>query len=224
MIENDRYYRRYVKDINSGYIYLQTGLVKKAILNSLFEIKYRLTIQIAKDKKFTDQTFFKDSAYMPVVDKAPTKYAKRLIEDYTHLQTLYQDDNTTKIVNTISDFLSTIVDYVDIYDLTNAYLKLLKQINIVVPFLSSNKSGYANLINKHERLLLLVDLKSNSTNNTSLNYDRLDNAKFINLASLLDTLIRHENRNPTFQEYLARQIAFEMINIRGYNEAPIVPW
>lgn len=50
MIENDRYYRRYVKDINSGYIYLQTGLVKKAILNSLFEIKYRLTIQIAKDK------------------------------------------------------------------------------------------------------------------------------------------------------------------------------
>ncbi|MDE7050341.1 MAG: hypothetical protein K2O75_05660, partial [Lactobacillus sp.] len=224
MIENDRYYRRYVKDINSGYIYLQTGLVKKAILNSLFEIKYRLTIQIAKDKKFTDQTFFKDSAYMPVVDKTPTKYAKRLIEDYTHLQTLYQDANTTKIVNTISDFLSTIVDYVDIHELTNAYLKLLKQINIVVPFLSSNKSGYANLINKHERLLLLVDLKSNSANNTSLNYDRLDNAKFINLASLLDTLIRHENRNPTFQEYLARQIAFEMINIRGYNEAPIVPW
>ena len=152
MIENDRYYRRYVKDINSGYIYLQTGLVKKAILNSLFEIKYRLTIQIAKDKKFTDQTFFKDSAYMPVVDKTPTKYAKRLIEDYTHLQTLYQDANTTKIVNTISDFLSTIVDYVDIHELTNAYLKLLKQINIVVPFLSSNKSGYANLINKHERL------------------------------------------------------------------------
>lgn len=37
MIENDRYYRRYVKDINSGYIYLQTGLVKKAILNSLSE-------------------------------------------------------------------------------------------------------------------------------------------------------------------------------------------
>lgn len=160
---------------------------------------------------------------MPVVDKAPTKYAKRLIEDYTHLQTLYQDDNTTKIINTISDFLSTIVDYVDIYELTNAYLKLLKQINIVVPSLSSNKSGYANLINKHERLLLLVDLKSNSANNTSLNYDRLDNAKFINLASLLDTLIRHENRNPTFQEYLTRQIAFEMINIRGYNEAPIVP-
>lgn len=32
MIENDRYYRRYVKDVKSGYIFLQTGLVKKAIL------------------------------------------------------------------------------------------------------------------------------------------------------------------------------------------------
>lgn len=34
MIENDRYYRRYVKDVKSGYIFLQTGLVKNAY-NSL---------------------------------------------------------------------------------------------------------------------------------------------------------------------------------------------
>lgn len=54
MIENDRYYRRYVKDVKSRYIFLQTDLVKNAILDSIFEINYRLTIQIAKDKKFTD--------------------------------------------------------------------------------------------------------------------------------------------------------------------------
>ena len=71
---------------------------------------------------------------------------------------------------------------------------------------------------------MLVDLKTSQQNNSTLNYPELDNAKFINLASLLDMEIRHENRNPTLHEYLTRQIAYEMINIRGYNEAPIVPW
>lgn len=107
--------------------------------------------------------------------------------------------------------------------LTHDYLNLLKEINYVMPFLSSNKTGYANLINKYDRLLFLVDLKTSQQNNSTLNYPELDNAKFINLASLLDMEIRHGNRNPTLHEYLTRQIAYEIINIRGYNEAPIVP-
>lgn len=224
MIENDRYYRRYVKDVKSGYIFLQTGLVKKAILDSIFEINYRLSIQIAKDKKFTDQTFFKDTPYTPVFDKTPSKYSKRLIKQIHHLQNLYKDNNTSDLVNNISSFLKEIDGITDVQKLTHDYLNLLKEINYVMPFLSSNKTGYANLINKYDRLLLLVDLKTSQQNNSTLNYPELDNAKFINLASLLDMEIRHENRNPTLHEYLTRQIAYEMINIRGYNEAPIVPW
>ena len=224
MIENDRYYRRYVKDVKSGYIFLQTGLVKNAILDSIFEINYRLTIQIAKDKKFTDQTFFKDTPYTPVFDKTPSKYSKRLIKQIDHLQNLYKDNNISDLVNNISSFLKEIDGITDVQKLTHDYLNLLKEINYVMPFLSSNKTGYANLINKYDRLLLLVDLKTSQQNNSTLNYPELDNAKFINLASLLDMEIRHENRNPTLHEYLTRQIAYEMINIRGYNEAPIVPW
>lgn len=224
MIENDRYYRRYVKDVKSGYIFLQTGLVKNAILDSIFEINYRLSIQIAKDKKFTDQTFFKDTPYTPVFDKTPSKYSKRLIKQIHHLQNLYKDNNTSDSVNNISSFLKEIDGITDVQKLTHDYLNLLKEINYVMPFLSSNKTGYANLINKYDRLLLLVDLKTSQQNNSTLNYPELDNAKFINLASLLDMEIRHENRNPTLHEYLTRQIAYEMINIRGYNEAPIVPW
>jgi len=224
MIENDRYYRRYVKDIKSGYISLQTGLVKKAILDSLFEVSYRLTIQVAKDKKFTDQTFFKDAPYMPVFNKTPSDYIDRLIKQFNHIQVLYKDDNTSVLVDTISNFLTQIDNITDIQKLTYSYLDLLKSINYVMPFLSSNKTGYANLINKNDRLLLLVDLSTTQKNDSTLNYPELDNAKFITLTSLLDMQIRHENRNPTLQEYLTRQIAFEMINIRGYNEAPIVPW
>lgn len=224
MIENDRYYRRYVKDVKSGYIFLQTGLVKNAILDSIFEINYRLSIQIAKDKKFTDQTFFKDTPYTPVFDKTPSKYSKRLIKQIHHLQNLYKDYNTSDLVNNISSFLKEIDGITDAQKLTHDYLNLLKEINYVMPFLSSNKTGYANLINKYDRLLLLVDLKTSQQNNSTLNYPELDNAKFINLASLLDMEIRHENRNPTLHEYLTRQIAYEMINTRGYNEAPIVPW
>ncbi|QNQ82050.1 hypothetical protein FP435_05355 [Lactobacillus sp. PV037] len=59
MSENNRYYRRYVEDVSSGYIPLQAGLIKKAILDSFLELDYRLTSQIVKNKKFTDQTFFK---------------------------------------------------------------------------------------------------------------------------------------------------------------------
>lgn len=48
MIENDRYYRRYVKDVKSGYIFLQTGLVKrgweKTILVLAFDIENRTMI------------------------------------------------------------------------------------------------------------------------------------------------------------------------------------
>lgn len=224
MIENDRYYRRYIKDIKSGYIFLQTGLVKKAILNSLFEISYRLTIQIAKDKKFTDQTFFKDTPYIPVFDKTTSNYSARLIEQFNHIQNLYKDDNTLTLVSTISTFLHEFNSIVDVQKLIHNYLNLLKNINYVMPFLSSNKTGYANLINKYDRPLLLVDLRNLQQDDSTLDYPKLDNAKFINLASLLDMEIRHEDRNPTIQEYLTRQIAFEMINIRGYNEAPIVPW
>lgn len=128
------------------------------------------------------------------------------------------------MVNNISSFLKEIDGITDVQKLTHDYLNLLKEINYVMPFLSSNKTGYANLINKYDRLLLLVDLKTSQQNNSTLNYPELDNAKFINLASLLDMEIRHENRNPTLHEYLTRQIAYEIINIRGYNEAPIVPW
>ncbi|QNQ82051.1 hypothetical protein FP435_05350 [Lactobacillus sp. PV037] len=106
-----------------------------------------------------------------------------------------------------------------------SYLDLLDNINNVVPFLSPNKLGYANFINKENGLLLVIDLKRLQQNNHSISdYDKLDIPKFINVASLLDMKIRHENRNSTLQEYLTRQIAFEMINIRGYSEAPIVPW
>lgn len=224
MIENDRYYRRYVKDVESGYIFLQTGLVKKTILDSLFEISYRLAIQIAKDKKFTDQTFFKDTPYTPIFDKTPLKYASRLIKQFNHIQDLYQDNHTAKLVSDITQFLKKLNNIPDVQELTHSYLSLLKKTNYVMPFLSSNKTGYANLINKYDRLLLLVDLRNTQQNNPTLNYPELDNAKFINLASLLDMEVRHENRNPTLQEYLTRQIAFELINIRGYNEAPIVPW
>lgn len=38
MIENDRYYRRYVKDVESGYIFLQTGLVKKQFLTAYLKL------------------------------------------------------------------------------------------------------------------------------------------------------------------------------------------
>lgn len=224
MIENDRYYRRYVKDIDSGYIFLQTGLVKKSILDSLFEISYRLTIQIAKDKKFTDETFFKDTPYTPIFDKTPSKYASRLIRQFNHIQNLYKDNKTFALVTKITHFLNEITKTPDVQKLTHNYLNLLKEINYVMPFLSSNKTVYANLINKNDRLLLIVDLRTLQQNNSTLTYPELDNAKFINLASLLDMEIRHENRNPTLQEYLTRQIAFELINIRGYNEAPIVPW
>ena len=48
-----------------------------------------------------------------------------------------------------------------------------------MPFLSSNKTGYANLINKYDRLLLLVDLKTSQQNNSTLNYPELDNAKLL---------------------------------------------
>lgn len=160
MIENDRYYRRYVKDVKSGYIFLQTGLVKNAILDSIFEINYRLTIQIAKDKKFTDQTFFKDTPYTPVFDKTPSKYSKRLIKQIHHLQNLYKDNNISDLVNNISSFLKEIDGITDVQKLIHDYLNLLKEINYVMPFLSSNKTGYANLINKYDRLLLLVDLKT----------------------------------------------------------------
>ncbi|MYU59186.1 hypothetical protein FYN05_09365 [Lactobacillus salivarius] len=179
MIENDRYYRRYVKDVKSGYIFLQTGLVKNAILDSIFEINYRLSIQIAKDKKFMDQTFFKDTPYTPVFDKTPSKYSKRLIKQIHHLQNLYKDNNISDLVNNISSFLKEIDGITDVQKLTHDYLNLLKEINYVMPFLSSNKTGYANLINKYDRLLLLVDLKTSQQNNSTLNYPELDNAKLL---------------------------------------------
>ena len=83
------------------------------------------------------------------------------------------------MVNNITSFLKEIYGITDVQKLTHYYLNLLKEINYVMPFLSSNKTGYANLINKYDRLLLLVDLKTSQQNNSTLNYPELDNAKLL---------------------------------------------
>lgn len=224
MIQNDRYYQSRARETKSGYIYLSTSLVKKAILESLVEIHYRLTIKIIKDEKFTDESFFKDTPYIPIYSKSPADFIAHLTSQFAHLQKLYKDKYTSELVFNVIQFLEKVNTVREVDKLVYAYLDLLKLINRTVPFLSFSKKSFTNLISKNNHLLLLIDLQADKKENSNLEYRKLDGAEFINLASSLDTAIRHENRNPTLEDYLARQIAFEIINIRGYGEAPIVPW
>lgn len=180
-----------------------------------------MNTKIIGAKGYDDETYFKLEPYRPIESRDNHNLSQQLIRRFRSLKDEYKLEESFSTINNVIAYIEGVENTTDVFKVVSDYEKILSQINEFLGFIDTDRTGYSNLMTKGNRLLLVTDLKST---NERLEYNLLDHDKFINLTSLMDTRIRHENRKPSLEEYFARQLAFEMIARRGYGEAPIVPW
>jgi hypothetical protein len=198
--------------------------MKKTIFNTIIELQYRIESFLVAEKHLTDETFYDNKKYSPIFDRSYKGLTDELVGRFERLQKKYGNTSTKVFINSLISLLKKISFQENINTLALIFRKIVGISNKYVNMLGTGYSGYAWCIEKDDRYLQIIDMKDSTLDNNDLNYPRLDNNNFINLVSGLSQKIRHEDRQPTLDEYIAIQIGFNMISIRGYTDAPIVPW
>ncbi|KRK57506.1 hypothetical protein [Fructilactobacillus fructivorans] len=221
---NDRYYQLCVPDQLNGYTCISMGFFKDSIYNMVIEIQYRLLGELIKRHHVEDNNYVNPKPYQPIFTRNNEELSKILINRFMDLQSRFGDQNTQIIIKRSIDLLQFITNTHDTYKLINSTKSLLRLLNSYIHFLCERKDEYVSYDNNNDRQVWTIDLSKPDSRDGELHYQKLTNNQFINLVSLLAQKIRHQNRKPTIDEYLSFQIAFQMINLRGYAEAPIVPW
>ncbi|MYV16037.1 hypothetical protein [Furfurilactobacillus milii] len=224
MLGNDRYYRRYVPEILSGYTVLTSGFLKSTIYDTLIEIQYRLESKLVEKRELTDESFTDNQQYRPVFSRVNNEMSEELTQRFERLQANYGDQQTEPIIEELLGKLEMVNSYNDTRVLIRVFGDILRLSDQIIDFLQTRHSGNASIVLRESSTLLLVDVVDDTNNTQTLEYPRLDNNRFINVASVLFQHIRHEERKPTIAEYIAIQVGFEMVGFRGYAESPIVPW
>jgi len=72
MLSNNRYYRRTVKDVESGFTYLNSGFMRKTFLSSMRALIYRLETGMVRNACLTDEIYKDNRVYQPTLCRSTT--------------------------------------------------------------------------------------------------------------------------------------------------------
>jgi len=221
MLSNNRYYRRTVKDVESGFTYLNSGFMRKTFLSSMRALIYRLETGMVRNACLTDEIYKDNRVYQPTLCRSTTDLEADFQERLEHIQNEYGTGNTEPIVKEIIETMMSVRSTSTTIQTLKSMKKCIKLVNQIDHFIS-NCISYVNFSTRSGKIVLLIDLSNDDV--SVLKYDCLDKSQFINLASQLMQQVRHENRKPTIDEYVAQQVGFQMVTFHGDVNAPIVPW
>ena len=214
---NGRYYYSRHQQLKNGFKKFTITDYKISIVNSFFELSYRIYSQVVSDNNLSDSQFKKSSAYSPKTSDNYKNNIHIIIKNLNELSNQYISTKLDLIIESVKIFLLKIDSYNSLYDLINSYKRVLLQINEFTGFIMNKSSNYVKLDTNTGKIKF--NLNTNCTENI-----QLDGSGFLNLISCLFENQRHEQRLPFFDEYVSLQMAFYIISKQGFINSDIVPW
>lgn len=103
MIGNNRYYRRMINNVSSGFIYLSAGFIRRTFLSDMLELIYRLQDGMISNNHTTDDVYKDDRIYQPVLNRNMGKLEADYQERLEHVQDEYGSGSTKLIIQGIID-------------------------------------------------------------------------------------------------------------------------
>lgn len=205
----------------SGYFRFNEGLLKRAILTNLLDATEELRIKKIKEQSPTDDEFTKHNPYtiseyynLNELFKKIQSELDLLVKEFPDLEELHMLllPEVTKLLELNQDSDILLNSFHLISSILNFYLESCKE----------SEQNTSKLYIKDDTFFIGIQLEND--NLEDLEYRELTKSQYINLVNGLITDLRKQGRLSTYDERLAIQLAYQLLEKGQRFDGDIIPW
>ncbi|WP_226528766.1 hypothetical protein [Metabacillus niabensis] len=205
--------------MKTGYLNINKGFFKRALLTELIDSIEELRIKAIKAIDPKDDEFIKNTPYA--------------IEEYYNTKELYEKvqrelELLVKEFPNLEEFQMLLLPEINklmnvnihTTELLDSFYKIFSILHIHLQTFENCDENTSEVYVNNESLHILINLIGENKANTR----ELSISEYLNLISTLISTLRKQERKPTFEERLGIRIAYELLAKGNRFDSTIIPW